>query len=523
MEAETILLKIKKMKNKIIFTLYTLVVSLLCSCVHDSGAKSHEPPDGMVSVVLPFCNSPLDVVTRSVDENRITDVNLYIVSEQRVVQHVYSTSATAQFRCPVGNYQFYVIANHHADMGVKDYQQITGYIIIRRENYEDLPMVAMREVEVVQTADVLTLPTIELERRVAKINYEILIDEAVREIEIKSVQVFNMPNYTSFSGTSSVPDYPQNFTDGAVVANEGSPDRMVGSIFMLPNLQGVVPSIKTQAQKNSANAPSRATYLRIRALRGGKVLDYSVYLGENDTSDFNVRPNTAHTLSITIRNDSTTDVRVRSYTIQTQSVCHAPSESGIYLDGGPLTLSVMLGGQTRNMNLRCEMIVTAGNCQFFTFQGIPEQQTYDVPLDNLAGTNEYTMEYYLPTFAPENVWLKYTLNFYDRYGFVTSVDFSFCFARVVKVYTLWFKGGRGYGSVSSPDALHSVLTGTLSSEYYLFFCSDAGCTLVATPDQERSFIGWYAGHDITGTISNARTIHCLPPTAPDEAIYAYFL
>lgn len=35
----------------------------------------------------------------------------------------------------------------------------------------------------------------------------------------------------------------------------------------------------------------------IRATRGSKVLAYSVYLGENNTSDFNVRP-TAITGSI---------------------------------------------------------------------------------------------------------------------------------------------------------------------------------------------------------------------------------
>ena len=60
--------------------------------------------------------------------------------------------------------------------------------------------------------------------------------------------------------------------------------------------------------------PPCASWLLIRATRGSKVLAYSVYLGENNTSDFNVRANCHYRLNITLLNDNTADTRIAAYT-----------------------------------------------------------------------------------------------------------------------------------------------------------------------------------------------------------------
>lgn len=44
-------------------------------------------------------------------------------------------------------------------------------------------------------------------------------------------------------------------------------------------------------------------------------MDYIVYLGANNTSDFNVWPNEAHTYNITLSGDNETDTRISSYTL----------------------------------------------------------------------------------------------------------------------------------------------------------------------------------------------------------------
>ena len=49
--------------------------------------------------------------------------------------------------------------------------------------------------------------------------------------------------------------------------------------------------------------------------RGSRILDYRIYLGENNTTDFNVGRNTSHTLDITISGDNEVDTRVHGYTL----------------------------------------------------------------------------------------------------------------------------------------------------------------------------------------------------------------
>ena len=45
------------------------------------------------------------------------------------------------------------------------------------------------------------------------------------------------------------------------------------------------------------------------------MLEYRVYLGENNTTDFNVRRNTRYSLDITIEGESEVDTRVQCYTL----------------------------------------------------------------------------------------------------------------------------------------------------------------------------------------------------------------
>lgn len=100
-------------------------------------------------------------------------------------------------------------------------------------------------------------------------------------------------------------------------------------------MQGTVPSITDQRDKNPDNAPANASYLLIRAVRGAKVLAYYIYLGDNNTTDFNVRANVHYRLAISILGDSEVDTRVSSYTL---NVYDSYAENAI---GGYCTYDVM--------------------------------------------------------------------------------------------------------------------------------------------------------------------------------------
>lgn len=125
-----------------------------------------------------------------------------------------------------------------------------------------------------------------------------------------------MPRKGRLFGEGVPPASAADYTVGGYA--EISPDAASrhAAVYYIPeNRQGSVPGIVTQQQKNLDNAPEHAVFLLIRALRGSRVLDYRVYLGENNTTDFNVRPNTHHTLDICILGDNEVDTRVHGYTL----------------------------------------------------------------------------------------------------------------------------------------------------------------------------------------------------------------
>lgn len=502
------------MKN-LFLALCTLAVCGLWSCTRTSTTTRSQGQ--AVSVTIPVCSSKQEVVLRSTDENSISDVNIFLVQDKEVLIHKYSPSALVQFSYPAGQYQLYVIANHHADMGDLDFERLNAFSLESTENYSDLPMTAVTEIEIQATSDEQMLPPVEVQRAVAKINYSIQTAAEAKDISILSTQVLSMPKSFQPFGNSAHPAY----YNGRIVENENLVSKMSGSFYLLPNLQGTVPQITTQQQKNQWTAPVNATCIRIRASRGSKILDYTVYLGENETSDFNVRPNTAHTLNIKILDDNEADVRISSFTIDVECAISAEPENGVYLKRAPITLTTTFSGKTQDAGLYCEVIVNAGDLACFTLGGIPGP-VIPLRIKYLQGQNSYEILYEPEELTAQNVLLSFTVNVHDKYGLVRSYDFTYRYAsKVIQVYTKWYNGGNGYGELSSPDAVNVVQESSLSAVYYLFYCSDEGCTIIPRPNQGRTFEGFYHGYGMTDFLSRDPAFKYQPAGAYD-VIYAYF-
>ena len=155
--------------------------------------------------------------------------------------------------------------------------------------------------------------TIEVRRCVAKVSYEIDVKDP--NIELRSVQLISRPRTVSLFDPEAAPSSdPADYTDSSETTLSGT--TASGACYLLPNLQGTVPSITDQRQKSPENAPEHASYLLIRAANGSRNLLYTVYLGGNNTSDFNVWANVHYTFRISILGDNEIDTRVYSYSIQ---------------------------------------------------------------------------------------------------------------------------------------------------------------------------------------------------------------
>lgn len=290
------------MKNILIF-LFSLLG--LCSCSKEDIPQRRKP----VVVELEIAPDEPRFITRAADEERITDVNLYLFSSEFEF-HQYAVSSHLRFECPPGSYKIYLLANMHRDLGTMTRPQLAAFSLPVKDSYTDLPMSYAGNLTVSASGN--DTP-IQVKRLLAKIAYSIEIDTKVADMEFESVCFYNVPT-AIFPFGSSVPA-PGNagYTNTNIVAIPKEQAAHYSSVVYLPeNAQGKVYEITDQRQKSAENAPPHATYMLIRACRGNKRLKYSVYLGENNTDDFNLLRNTSHIIDITILGDDRIDSRVET-------------------------------------------------------------------------------------------------------------------------------------------------------------------------------------------------------------------
>lgn len=499
-----------------------LIFALLASCCGLGGCiYDDEPeccPSEKVAVEIRIAPENPDYITRSTDENTIRDLNFYLCDRAGgVVLHSYQTAATLRFECLPGDYTLYVVANAHTDMGNASAEMPESYTVPNTSENDDLIMTAVQPITIPAEAGTVLLPALQVRRTVARVDYDITVDESVADIEIRSVQAMNLPvHYRPF-----VEEFrPSDFLDRELVAAVGDGSAMQGSFYMLPNCQGVRSSITSPEEKNLDNAPDDAACLHIRAVRGGKVLDYYVYLGENDTSDFNVRPNTVHTLHIRILGDD--DLRLRQYALDVEMTTRSVPQDGFMLEPLRGELRVRLTGSCDDMQVRGVLTLDEGDTTCCMFDG----KHPGVPLqyDLSSGALECTAVYFPETFTRDNTRLKFTLTVSDKYGEIGRYEFEYAFAYVLQVYRVWHNGPRSvFGRIGSEDALGIVEHETLTAIYDAVYCTAEGCTLVAEPNDGYAVDCWCGHPEHQGELSYEPTFHYDPARMQQtDTVYLFF-
>ena len=487
------------------------VLPFLWSCIAEDSSACPQPRG--VSVRMSVCPDPMTAVPRAADEEALRDLNFYLLdADGNVVQHRYQSSPTLRFECLPGNYLLRIAANMGRDLGENPASE--DFTVTHADEYDTLPMSYEGEVSIPSSDETVTLPTVEVQRVVAKITYNISVAPDAGDIRLHSVQPVNLP--------ARVPVFDPGlraaeYTAGEIVGS--SSQTLTGTFYMLPNLQGEVPSIADQRDKGPANAPADATFLRIRALRGSKVLDYYIYPGGNNTSNFDIRANTHYRLDIMIRGDAEVDTRIRAYTVEVLCTPEAALSNGFLLERQPMRLTLRLGGAYEEAGVEAFVELKTGDVRYFGFEG--QWGAVARTMEIRGPENDYDIRYWPPSFTREECRFMFRVHILDRYGEVASFGFPYCYAHLLRVYTKWFDGSNGKGTVASPDALRVVEDMTLSSWYSLIYCPDEGCTLVAEPDAGRLFEGWCRNADHTGVLSYEEQYRFSPDDDP-AVIYAYF-
>lgn len=494
------------------YLLILAAILLLWSCIAEDRTECTNPRGVFVSLTVR--PERMSSVTRSADETAIRDLNLYLYDDNgNVVLHRYQTSATLRFECLPGDYRMCIAANLGRDLG-------DNLTVTHADKYDVLPMAYEGDITIIPSADgMLTLPAVEVQRCVSKISYNITVTPAVADIELRSVQLFSVPRSVSVFDMAAAPsDDPDDYTDCPEVGLSGQ--QAAGDCYLLPNMQGVVATITDQRQKNPENAPANASYLLIRAVRGSKILAYYIYLGGNNTSDFNVRANMHSRLNISILGDSEVDTRISSYAVNVHDTYEENSVGG-YCTYNPFQmLAVEIDGSPAPLTLRGRIGVAQGNAGAFCLNGSPVGEGRDLTLPEQPGPNVFGVNYAPGIYTTVNSQVVYTVTVEDDAGFTQSFDIGHRFANRLDVYIHPATAENGNGTVTVAGALYDAETSSLTHDRVVL-CHEKGCTLTAVPEAGYRFEGWYSAADYKTRLSTSAS-YAYIPTSPEAAIFPKF-
>ena len=161
-----------------------LIFALLASCCGLGGCiYDDEPeccPSEKVSVEIRIAPENPNHVTRSTDENTIRDLNFYLYSGTgSLMLHRYQSATTLRFECLPGDYTLYVVANAHTDMGDPTVETLESYTTLYSPEADDLLMTAKQPITIPAEAGTVLLPALQVRRAVARVDYDITVDESV--------------------------------------------------------------------------------------------------------------------------------------------------------------------------------------------------------------------------------------------------------------------------------------------------------------------------------------------------------
>lgn len=482
-----------------------LILLFACAKEPDEIPKTATP----VAVNLSLRTDAQRPVSRATDENAVRDVNIYFINKHTETSyHTYAAGATIHTTLPPGDYTVYAVANAGRDMGERSRESLPSLAFPVTESPEALPMSATKELSVTRPG---TLPSITVGRNMAKINFSVCLDRSLSGLTLLSYRLMNLPvAVVPFRETGSLSSSrPEDYTDRETVPIEANACSTV--LYLPENLQGVNDAITDQRQKNRENAPACATYINIRASAGSAVYDYYVYLGGNNTTDFNVKGNGIYNLAVTVKGTQEVDARMDSYTV---SLSERPSaHSGYFTQGESIEgkVTVECSGVSRRFRVR----IRPDRPEHFYLNGNQETEYgFELPAQ---GVFDYTIDYKPAVFDAAASGLCYTVTVLDEEDFPISFRREHRFANVLTVYTPLSPGGE----VRIDGALQSSRRNTDQYICQEILCSETGCKLTPQPVKGSRFLGWYDTPESAGPVSTDAVYTFVPIFARQE-LYARF-
>ena len=317
-----------------------LIMAALCTSCRSDETNTDFTEEGQPAVIQLNVQpeEQPDILTRAVNTDIISDLHVLIYDDNgELIGQKYQSSGSGTIKVntkSANNCTIYIVANtgdadffagydKHLEKSLTDriYSLTTWNGL---ESNSNLPM-TVKKAKVNIVAGNQSLGNLEVSRIAAKVALNIKVaahsgitinDYTIHSLPLKSYYIsrpLSTENITTDDNTTPGED-AANATDNAqwkdaakVTVNATSAST---TFYMFENRRGVVSSITQQKDKISTKAPARATYVEINGTIGNVTANWKVYLGANNTSNFNIKRNCTYTYNITLNDAVTTDTRV---------------------------------------------------------------------------------------------------------------------------------------------------------------------------------------------------------------------
>ena len=247
----------------------------------------------------------VNIATRDINESVVSNLHILVYnSSGELIGQKYQTGSstvTVNTRSATGC-TIYAIANTGKADLFKGYaihkESYLKSMVYSLTNWDDLGKGtnllmtgSMKSVNIRAGAQTLSTRLV-LTRMVARVELKIKVKES-SGITITDYSVKNTPSLSYYIARASE-DAVQTATaahwkESGVIAASGATS-VSKTFYMFENRRGTK-SISAQKDKTTANAPAKATYVVIHGLVGAVTVTWTVYLGENNTRDFNIKRN----------------------------------------------------------------------------------------------------------------------------------------------------------------------------------------------------------------------------------------
>lgn len=387
--------------------IYTVVCMMLfCCACSDSDIELNPATQAKQQLAMTFRCGAMSPIRAATDDTRIDDINLYLFpANGGQARHIYIAPVRpVVLELPKGDYTLYAIANLGHDAGERT-QDFVRSLRVEREPaaLADAPFPMSAQQAVTVSGDIQI--AVSLVRAVAKVNFSYTVAaDFAKSFHVKSVQFRSAPRSAALFGSSRA-ENSETVADMPPV--ETSATAYAATCYLLENRQGEVAGIGSQQQKDQTRAPEHASYIAIAGEADGTQVVYRIYLGENNTTDFNVGRNRVYNIDARILGLNTVDWRVSTAELTVTPFVgnHAPGE--------PATSELRLTSTNDTENVYYLSYHIDAGTGIVAIDGV--ERNPDTPYPLFSGNGTVTADISYTQAEPGDVRFRLTVT--DKYGF----------------------------------------------------------------------------------------------------------